>query len=60
MLSPKHHPIVGLTFNLGLIMIAFAIIVLIFAQEQAWVLVPVVITLAVMGIVFAYFATKKR
>lgn len=60
MLSPKHHPIVGLTFNLGLIMIAFAIIVLIIAPEESWILVPIVIALSVMGIVFAYFATKKH
>lgn len=60
MLSPKHHPVVGLTFNLGLIMIAFALIVLIMAPEHSWILVPIVIALVIMGIVFAYFATKKR
>ena len=57
----KHtHPIVGLTLSLGLILIVFTILVLLFSKEHAWILLPITLSITCMGIVFGYFITYKK
>jgi hypothetical protein len=52
-------PIVAIAGVCGGVMVPIAVVVLIFAREQASVLVPIAIAIAVMGIFLGYFASKK-
>lgn len=54
------HPIVGLTWSLGFILIAMTILVLAFGRDHAWILVPVTIAIVAMGIIFGYFTTMPK
>jgi len=40
-------------------MIPIIAVVLIFARERAWILAPITMAIAVMGIFLGYFASKK-
>ncbi|MBL7106659.1 MAG: hypothetical protein ISS77_03515 [Phycisphaerae bacterium] len=55
----KDNPMVGIAAVCGGIMVPIAALVLIFASNQAWILVPVAGAMAVMGIFLGYFASKK-
>ncbi|HUW18022.1 MAG TPA: hypothetical protein VMW16_01820 [Sedimentisphaerales bacterium] len=52
-------PIIAIAGICGGVMIPIAAVVLIFAREQAWVLIPIAIAISVMGIFLGYFASKK-
>ncbi len=54
------NPMVGIAGSIGGISIAIVAIFAIFMKEQAWVLVPIIISLAVMGIFLGLFAMKRR
>jgi hypothetical protein len=51
--------IVAVAAVCGGVMIPIAAVVLIFARECAYVLPPIAIAMAVMGIFLGYFASKK-
>ena len=53
-------PFVGIAGTCGGIMIPLIAIILIFAKDEAWVIVPVAASMAVMGIFLGYFASKKN
>ena len=55
----EKNPIVAVAAVCGGVMIPIVAVVLIFAEEQAWVLTPIAIAIAVMGIFLGYFASKK-
>lgn len=52
--------IVGIAPALAGIFIPIVLFVLIFAEEQAWILVPIAASFALLGIGVAYFASKKK
>ncbi|MHC4658572.1 MAG: hypothetical protein ACYS83_05260 [Planctomycetota bacterium] len=52
-------PIVAIAAVCGGVMVPIAAVVLIFAKEHAYVLTPIAIAIAVMGIFLGYFASKK-
>ena len=58
-MANEKNPIVAITTVCGGVMIPIAAVVLIFAKEQAWVLTPIAIAIAIMGIFLGYFASKK-
>ncbi len=53
------NPFVGIAGAIGGILIAIVAIFLIFAKEWSGILVPIAISMCVMGIFLGYFATKK-
>ena len=53
------NPVVAIAGVCGGIMVPIVAVVLVFAKDQAWVLAPVAIAIAVMGIFLGYFASKK-
>ena len=55
----EKNPLVPIAGVCGGIMIAITAVVAIFAKEQAWVLIPIAMSLAVMGIFLGYFSSKK-
>ncbi len=59
-MSEEKNPFVGIGASLGGISVAIVAIVLIFASSQAWVLAPVIGSLALLGIFLGYFASKKK
>jgi len=58
-MANEKNPIVAIAAVCGGIMIPIIVMVLIFAKEQAWVLTPIVIAIAVMAIFLGYFTSKK-
>ncbi|MHC4159251.1 MAG: hypothetical protein ACYSSO_09255 [Planctomycetota bacterium] len=58
-MANEKNPIVAIAGVCGGIMVAITAVVLIFAEEQAWVLIPIAIAIAVMGIFLGYFTSKK-
>jgi hypothetical protein len=58
-MSSEKNPIVAIAAVCGGVMIPIAAVVLIFARERAWVLMPIAVAIAVMGIFLGYFASKK-
>jgi len=58
-MANEKNPIVAIAAVCGGIMIPIIAVVLIFAREQASVLTPITIAIAVMGIFLGYFASKK-
>ena len=58
-MSNGKNPVVAVAAICGGVMIPIAATVLIFAAEQAWVLMPIAMAIAVMGIFLGYFASKK-
>ena len=52
-------PIIAVAAICSGVMIPIAAVVLIFASEHAFVLIPIAIAIAVMGIFLGYFASKK-
>lgn len=44
--------------SIGGLMVGMAALVLIFAPNQAWILIYIVVAMAVMGIFLGYFASK--
>ncbi len=58
-MANERNPIVAIAAVCGGIMVPITAVVLIFAREQAWVLTPIAIAIAVMGIFLGYFVSKK-
>ena len=58
-MANERNPIVAIAAVCGGVMVPIAAVVLIFAREEAWVLTPIAIAIAVMGIFLGYFASKK-
>jgi len=58
-MANEKNPVVAIAAVCGGVMIPIAAVVLIFAREQAWVLTPIAISIAIMGIFLGYFASKK-
>ena len=58
-MANEKNPIVAVAAVCGGIMVPIVAVVLIFASEQAWVLAPIAIAIAVMGIFLGYFASKR-
>ena len=56
----KDNDIVGIAPALGGIFIPVVLFVLIFAREDAWILVPVAFAFALLGIGVAYFASMQK
>ena len=53
------NPLVAIGAVCGGIIVPIVVVVLVFAKEQAWVLAPIAVAIAVMGIFLGYFASKK-
>ncbi len=58
-MASEKNPLVAIAAVCGGVLIPIAAVVLILASEQAWVLIPIAISMAVMGIFLGYFASKK-
>jgi len=58
-MANERNPIVAIAAVCGGVMVPIAAVVLIFAREEAWVLTPIAIAIAVMGIFLGYFTSKK-
>ena len=58
-MANEKNPIVTIAQVFGGIMIPIIAVVLIFAKEQAWILAPIAIAIAVMGIFLGYFTARK-
>jgi hypothetical protein len=58
-MANERNPIVAIAAVCGGVMVPIAAVVLIFAREEAWVLTPIAIAIAVMGIFLGYFVSKK-
>jgi len=54
----EKNPAVQIASVLATMTVAITAIVLIFARQEAWVLAPVVGSLAILGIFLGYFANK--
>jgi len=59
-MADEKNTIVSIAGVCGGIMIPIIAVVLIFAKEQAWILAPITMAIAVMGIFLGYFAGKKN
>lgn len=59
-MASEKNPLVAIAAVCGGIMIPIIAVVLIFAKEQAWILIPIAISIAVMGIFLGHFASKKK
>ena len=51
---------VGIAGSIGGISIVIVLFVMLFNSTQAWILAPVIGSLALMGIFLGYFASKKK
>jgi uncharacterized membrane protein len=58
-MANEKNPVVAIAAVCGGIMIPIIVLVLAMAREQAWILAPIAIAIAVMGIFLGYFASKK-
>lgn len=56
----EKNSFVGIAPALGGVFIPIVLFVVLFAKEQAWVLAPIAIAFAIMGIFLGYFASKKK
>jgi len=54
----EKNDIIGIAPALAGIFIPIVLFVLIFAKEQAWILVPIAFAFALLGIGIGYFASK--
>lgn len=55
-----NDPFVGIAGAIGGIFLVIVLFVMIFASSQAWILMPIVFAMALMGIFLGYFALKAK
>ena len=53
------NPFVSIAAAIGGISVAIVAIVMLFSPNQAWVLAPVISSLALMGVILGFFAYRK-
>ena len=58
-MANEKNPIVSIAAVCGGVIIPIAAVVLIFAKQEAWILAPIAMAIAIMGIFLGYFASKK-
>ncbi|MFH1132992.1 MAG: hypothetical protein V1735_00730 [Nanoarchaeota archaeon] len=56
----EQNPLVSIAGSVGGITVAMIALVVIFARDQAWVIAPIVVAMAFLGVMLGHFATKKR
>ncbi|MFW6230454.1 MAG: hypothetical protein ACOC32_00325 [Nanoarchaeota archaeon] len=60
MAKEKDDPFVGIAAVVGGTTIGMIALIVIFASQYAWVIGPVVLAMALMGIGLGYFRAKKK
>ncbi len=56
----EENPYVGIAGAVGGLTVAMVAIIAIFANQNIWVVAPVVASMSLLGILLGYFASKKR
>lgn len=59
-MTEDKNPMAGIAGVIGGTTIAMIALVLIFSPVNAWVIAPIVASMAVLGIFLGYFASKKK
>jgi len=60
MMKNEKNPYVGIASAIGGTMIAMIALIVIFANENAWVIAPLAAFMALLGIMLGYFAGRKK
>ena len=59
-MKKESNPMVGIAGAIAGISVAIIAVYLSFARDQALYLIPIIASLAIMGIFLGYFASKKK
>jgi hypothetical protein len=59
-MADKESPYASIAISIGGISLAMIVVILILAQDDAWLVAPVVVSMALLGIVLGYFSHKKK
>jgi hypothetical protein len=59
-MADRDSPYASIGISIGGITLAMLVVILILANNQAWLVAPVVASMALLGVVLGYFAHKKK